>query len=354
MRSNLAAVVILFAMLSNAAAFLAFETDQFNLPPVPLADIGPEVDEYVVLNIKNAIAKLNSEIIESQQCLDRAGENRSKCRTDAWTRKRLAYLRSDAAAARAVYYRLGWGIIAFARAGDWMNSHDFRAQPARYKTSFGDSIFVTIPTDYLTISPTVNVHDTSLGTDKIAHIFQQGYTYYTIFQRSMAKGSTVEAALKKAIGWGRMTENTYYGTLVGGVYSNADMAANYAGLEFYRGLTGPIEVGDATIPALLTRENGIWVINDRTASILKPFISDHLNEALNPSIYIPGLRSSIRGVVRKKSCLGWRISYPGKTRDAFDAETEALKLWNGKSYGFKTSRSFVTIGNTCFDEKAGL
>jgi hypothetical protein len=324
---------------------MGFETDQFNLPPTPLADIGGEVYEYTLENLREAAEKLNTEIREEQQCLEKV-----KC-DKAAARKRLDHLRSPAAIERAVYDELGYGIIAFAKAGDWINSHKFRAQPARYKTSYRDSIYVWIPTDYFTISPTVKIYGVHLGTDKIAHFFQQGYAYCKIAERQIAKGSSARDAEAKAVSWGRWTENTYYGTLVGGVFSNADLFANLVGMRFYEGLTKSVTVGDLVRPPTLVLENGLWKLNAAGTSeevLLRPFISDHLNEALNPSLFIPGLRSSIRGIVKKKSCPQWRAAFPSKSADEFRSLTESLATWNGEDYGHKQSQKFVTIAGTCY------
>jgi hypothetical protein len=317
---------------------LAFETDQYNLPPVPLADIGEEVREYTVENIRLAVSKVNAEIA---RCLS------GRCKPE----NRLSYLRSEEAIARAVFRELGSGIVPFTKSGTWMNSHKFRGQPARFKTSYIKSIFVYIPTDYFTISPTVNMYGSSFGTDKIAHFFQQGYTYYRIVKRATAKGTNIKDGEKNAVDWGKMTERTYYGTLVGGVYSNADLHANYVGMRFYQGLLTELKMGSHTRPPTLRLIDGVWVVNENGVSdeyLLRPFISDHMNEALNPSLFIPGLRSSIRGIVRKQSCQQWRASYPNRTKDDFDMITESLKLWNAEDYGFRSSTKFVTIGNTCF------
>ena len=223
-----------------------------------------------------------------------------------------------------------------------MNSHKFRAQPARYKTGYRRSIFVYLPRDYFTISPTVKMYGHSFGTDKIAHIFQQGYTYYRKYKRGIAAGMTETEA-----------ENTYYGTLVGGVFSNADLYANYAGMRFYQGLAKPITVGGSDRPEVLILKDGVWVLNENAGrrGFLRPFISDHLNEALNPSLYLPGLRSSIRGIVRRQSCPGWKTAFPDVTPQQFAAITRSLKRWDGHDYGHKESGKFVTIANTCFNEK---
>jgi hypothetical protein len=349
MKGIIALVTILSISFAQVAAVWAFETDQYNLPPAPLADIGDEVTEYTVENIRAAVNKINKEIEERQNCVSEESEHSRKC--EVKNAERLAYLRSELSVTREVFKRLGSGFVAFAKAGSWMDSHRFRAQPARYKTSYKRSIYVSLPTNYFTISPTVKLYGTDLGTDKIAHFFQQGYTYYRIYRRALAKGSSDREATGKAISWGRMTENTYYGTLVGGVFSNADLAANYVGMKFYEGLTKPIAVNGSVRPPTLVLKEGMWAINETERfehDLLKPFISDHLNEALNPSVLAPGLRSSVRSVVRKQSCAVWAALYPNRTKRDFEKATADLARWNGEAYGFKKSDKFVTIANTCF------
>lgn len=351
MMPKLARLFLLIVLLVQSPVAFAFETDQYNLPPTPLADIGDEVFEYTEENIRKALAKINAEIATRQACLENVAEKKAKCGSPEIERKRLAYLRSDEAIAREVFKRLGDGIFPFTKSGSWMNSHKFRAQPARFKTSYRESIFVFLPTDYFTISPTVNLYGSQFGTDKIAHFFQQGYTYYRIYERALAKGLTADEAAKKAVRWGRMTERTYYGTLVGGVFSNADLVANYIGMKFYQGLTKSMKIGNVDRPATLILENGSWKMNenvDAKEHLLKPFFTDHLNEAFNPSLFIPGLRSSVRGIVKKRSCPQWRKLFPNLLPADLETKLTELKHWNGEDYGFKDSKKFVTIANTCF------
>ena len=254
---------------------------------------------------------------------------------------------------KAVFKPLGGGIPPFTSSGSWMEKHEFKAQPARYKTSFGDSIFKAFPSDYWTISDTVKLYGIEFGTDKIAHIFQQGYTYYKIYERARAKGLSHEQAARKAFKWGRMTERTYYGVLISGLYSNGDLAANFAGMKFYQGLTREIKIGDEMRPAILVLDGGVWKFNENVnlrEQLLKPFISEHLNEALNPSIFIKLFRfdSCVRKTVKEKSCPQWREKFPKMTKSDFAAITENLKLWHGEDYGHKDSDRFITIADTCF------
>ena len=354
-------IYLCFILLAQSSGALAFETDQFNLPPAPLADIGDEVTVYIERNIQKAIDKLNREISARQSCLDNNVVNsvKEKCAVPDKERQKIQFLRSEQAVAREVYNLLGAGFPPLTNSGTWMETHQFAAQPARYKTSFGDSIFLTFPTDFVGLSSTVNLYDTQFGTDKIAHFFQQGYTYYKTYNSQLEKGKTPGEAARIAVNWGQKSERTFYGTLVSGVYSNGDLYANYVGMKFYLNLTRDIRIGDDTKSALLILKNGLWQFGDRANlwnDLIKPFISKSLNEAFNPSIYTKmfGLRSYVRRAVRKQSCRQWFEKYPNLSQNELENTSNSLKFWHGEDYGFTESASFVTIYNTCFDEKISV
>lgn len=347
--------LVFFAVfLANSTFVFAFETDQYNLPPEPLADIGDEVSQYTADNLRKAVEKLNIKITTAEKCLSNKSE-KEKCESSEKERAKLAFLRSDEAVALEFYKLVGTGIPPFTASGSWMESHEFFGQPARYKTSFRDSIFFVFPSDYIGISSTVNLYGVNFGTDKIAHIFQQGYSYYKIYDSALAKGLTPEEAEKKAVKWGKFTEHTYYGTIISSVFSNADLCANFAGLKFYQGLTRDIKIGDKTKPAVLLLKNGVWKFNENAVLfdiLLKPFISEHLNEALNPSIFFKylGLRCYVRKTVKKQSCRQWFDKFPNLSQTELEKTRKNLELWFGEDYGFKDSKNFITIANTCFDK----
>jgi hypothetical protein len=355
---RLAALVLLACLLLSSTSVFAFETDQYDLPPVLLADIGDEVSEHVEQKLHKAVDKINAEISIRQRCISGYSDGGPErgCDTLKAEVAKLAYLRTDNAMVDAAFDELGAGVPPFTSMGTWMDAHHFRGQPARYRTSYAKSIFVLFPPIALTISPTVNMYGSEFGTDKIAHLFQQGYTYYKIYHRALAEGATADEATAKAVRWGQKSERTFFGTLVAGVYSNGDLAANYVGLRFYEGLTQTITLGDSTRPAVLLLKNGLWTFNDGVnlrGVLLKPFISDHLNEALNPSIFTKnlGMRWFIRRVVRKRSCAQWFERYPELSKFGLDEKSRTLRQWESEDYGFTDSEHFVTIANTCFEEE---
>src|SRR5437762_5683499 len=95
------------AIILGPLSAAAMETDQYNLPPVPLADIGDEVSEYVEQNLAAAIDHLNSGITVHEQCLDKDQSSTTQCGSTEKEQAELARLRSEDAVAKAVYERLG-------------------------------------------------------------------------------------------------------------------------------------------------------------------------------------------------------------------------------------------------------
>ena len=202
----------------------------------------------------------------------------------------------------------------------------------------------------MTISPTIKLYGAEFGVDKIEHFFQQGYSYYRIYQKALARGTKYDTALKKAVKWGQMTERTYYGFLVSGVFSNADLYSNYAGMKFYFGLTQPLNIGETVLQPTLILENGIWKFNggDQLSALIKPFISDHLNEALNPSGFSAILFPSVRKVVLKQACPEWHKNFPEYNRTDLNGKSRSLRLWNGEDYGFTEKKRMISVGDLCY------
>ncbi|MFN0141609.1 MAG: hypothetical protein ACKVQW_16170 [Pyrinomonadaceae bacterium] len=357
MRLLFAAAALAAIMLSNLPVAIAMETDQYNLPKEPLADIGDEVSAHLEASFHSALEKLNAEIALHESCLDGTAAKNVKCKSADKERERLAYLRSNDAIAETVYKLHGDGSIFITHIGKWLNSHRFTATPARYKTSLTDSIFVLKPINYTTMSPTVKIDGVEFGTDKLDHFFQQGYQYYKIYNKAIAKGAAPDEAVKKAISWGKKTERTYFGYWVSGVYSNADLYANYAGLKFYLSLTKPVPVGDKTRAPLFTLVDGKWQIADGItlrADMLAPFITDHMNEALNPSGFNAIVYPVVKRVVRKQACTKWRAAFPNFTKDDLAARSKSLELWYGEDYGYTRRNKMVTLADTCFTETTKL
>ncbi|MEQ1605351.1 MAG: hypothetical protein ABL999_10840 [Pyrinomonadaceae bacterium] len=341
---------LLCSILLLNSVSLAFETDQFNLPKVPLADIGEEVSEHLIENLRLAVDSVNANIAKSEACL--AAKTKG-CESPEKEREKLEHLHTDEAIADAFSKLIAGGNFMTTKFGKWLNSHEFRSQPARYTADYRESIYVLNPFDFATISPTVRLYGHEFGVDKLEHLFQQGHQYYDIVGDAIKKGSTPDEAVQKAIKWGQKTERTYYGLWTSGVYSNADLFANYVGLKFYQNMTKPLEIAETKRPPLVELSNGNWKIVDKTLKeiILKPFITDHMNEALNPSSYRPTLVGSVRRSVKKYACSEWR-NVPGLSPWELETKAASLETWNGEQYGSTKRDRTVKLADICFEKVA--
>ncbi len=346
--------LLVILAISTATSSFAFETDQYNLPPVRLGDIGTEVSDYFEESLLAAIGEVNSEIDKLTQCIANGEKRDGACPSPSDARRLLSDARGDDAVGRALFKRIGDGSLFITETGKWFRDHRFAASPASYQVSYADSIYYFKPSNQLTLSPTIRMFDIEFGTDKIEHLLQQGWSYYEIRRAELAKGKTNADADKKAIEWGKLSERTYYGLLSSGVYSNADLVANFVGMRFYEGMTKPLQINGSTRQAILKLHDGHWRIApnvDLPSTLLKPFISEHLNEALNPSGYAFFVYPTVKRVVRTRACPEWQSFIKQTTKADLALRSALLEKWNGEDYGFARKGSRVTIGDSCFDRK---
>ena len=104
----------------------AFETDQYDLPPEPLADIGDEVSDHVQQSVQDAFDDLNVQIDRYESCFRSSADlNGKTCSNKDRANSQLLYLRSDKALTRAVYERLGKGMAPFSKIENWISSRKY-------------------------------------------------------------------------------------------------------------------------------------------------------------------------------------------------------------------------------------
>jgi hypothetical protein len=85
---------------------------------------------------------------------------------------------------------------------------------------------------WIPTSPTIRINDVRIGADKITHFFSEGWWYYRFYLRKREDGGSVEESISRAIERGVFTERTILGKTTSGVFSAADLEANYHGLLF--------------------------------------------------------------------------------------------------------------------------
>jgi len=211
-------------------------------------------------------------------------------------------------------------------------------------------------------SATVNVGGTLFGTDKFLHFFHLGKIYHSKYLDSRAEGLSEEAALARLIEISDganpiLSENVFLGTLSTGVRSNADLAADYAGLKFFRNLTEPVRIGETLLPPMLVREGVKWRLANRVqpgSDFFAAFITPHFNEVLNPNGYLGPIGERVREMLRVRcfDLLEWYRDERGRvrTRAQFEAIEQSLSTFYGEPYGYRNDGADeVSIATTCFE-----
>jgi hypothetical protein len=171
----------------------------------------------------------------------------------------------------AVYHDIG-GHHWVDRIERWaMQSEDVdRLTLDRYDSIYhGHPLWATRVAGLFGVGPTIKVNDVLIGSDKLGHFVSQGRKYWRRYQKS---GDESQAAEHSAY-----TERALFGQMTTGVYSNADLVANYEGHRFFRSLFEDDIVPGK--PAILQWRGDHWVMQ-------RPFTwADHVNvywdEALN-------------------------------------------------------------------------
>ena len=149
----------------------------------------------------------------------------------------------------------------------------------------------TSPTDiirWMPPSPTISVDGVNMGTDKLSHLFSEGLWYHRWYRSFRQKGLDHDAALRKAVLRGVMTERTLLGGTSSGVLSLGDLEANEAGLRFYNSFC------DAAEPNLRLGPGG-WEV--RRPFELAEYVSPEWDESWQPNIFGKGRWKKVRPVL---------------------------------------------------------
>jgi len=232
--------VIVAATLLSAANGGAYETDQYTGRGTEIAD------STEVLN-----ARVNEAIADIVAGWDKGHD--------------------EMAMVDVFYHRLG-GLHWVDHLERWaMDSPEVdRLDVGRHESIFAEQPFWAVRVaKFFGTGSTIRVNNQLIGSDKIGHFISQGRKFY---RRYLKYGSEARAAEHSAF-----TERAIFGQMSNGIYSNADLVANYEGHRFYRSLFEDDIIPGK--PAILRWQDGGWTIQ-------RPFDwADHVNaywdEALN-------------------------------------------------------------------------
>jgi hypothetical protein len=101
----------------------------------------------------------------------------------------------------------------------------------------------------------ININGNIIGVDKIGHFLAQGWDYFDTIE---IEGGSLDEAMQ----WGEKTEASYYGLWTTGIFSHADLTANFNGYRFWLALLSPErDPLQTTSSAYLSCDNQQWRIN---------------------------------------------------------------------------------------------
>ncbi|HXE54701.1 MAG TPA: ankyrin repeat domain-containing protein [Tepidisphaeraceae bacterium] len=349
--------VTIFVAFSVAGPVGGHETDQFTVPPDrKFADLGPFFNRWAYEAIEHGVAVTNAQI------------------RDAIVQKKdphvLAELQSPAHVTMAVRRQWPWSVTQIETFEQLLASPQMRARYPGRIVAYGERWagvyqFAFFPLDVrqfahlFFFSSTIKVFGTYMGTDKLGHFTDEGIAYYFAYHGARDRGASEKAAIAKAVklgtqGW--MSEMGLLGMAANADYSNADLSGNFAGFLFYRNLTETVPIKGTMQPPMLLRDGPYWRMADDVradSGFFARFISDHLDEALNPGFFDPSLRNGMRDAVRarRRVLLEHYCDEDGQPRPRqwFDRKFDELRTYWGVDYGHQgTYQEVVTIGSSCF------
>lgn len=235
-----------------------------------------------------------------------------------------------------------------------------------YKKEFGNvyqSVYFPVdPRQFFRIwlAGTIKVYGVYMGTDKIGHFTDMGMHYYKAYVQAREQGQSPAQATQSAIAMVQsdplFSEAGFLGYWSAGDYSNADLSADYLGLLFYRNLTEPVHLKGQLRPPMLIRAGPYWQIASfvgRGSNFFSRFISDHLDEALNPGLFESDMRGPLRRAVAARTTnILWRYEDAHGCRRSpqwFNAKARNLSTYYGVNYDHRgTLNQLITVGNTCY------
>jgi hypothetical protein len=209
-------------------------------------------------------------------------------------------------------------------------------------------------------SGTIRAYGVYFGTDKLSHFHHMGRFYYSTWRENLAKGMSDEEAVRNVImrysAGGPLGENGLLGFIATGVYSNADLVANYMGFKFYRNLTEPVMLKGREHPPLCVREGEFWRVNTHVrpeSGWFGAFVSDHWNEALNPNVFDVTIRADAGKAIeeRAEQIIKFYTQRDGRPDDPayYKQLAQELSTYYGEQYGHSNSEGgYFTIGDTAY------
>lgn len=280
-------VGVLLAAVSVTGAVCASETDQFVAMDVELQDSADALNAFLNAQAKAFLEKENAR------------------HNPAETPEELT---------QRYYFYLFKGLHA-SRLRSWLFHSEhvdrYPDESVGYFEYLQTSIFGMRSFPFLLpMARTIRVGDVHLGTDKMGHFFGFGRRYFKRYVRLRKRGLDEEDAMEKVVLHGLRMERYFVGNLVDGIFSYADLEANFQGMMMARSLC------EGEDPHF-RRRDGQWVLA-RPIDI-RLFVTPGFDESYNRSHYIGRRKNQVFKKLRRDYCHKFTLPL---VRERFEQYTE--------------------------------
>ena len=356
------AIVSLCTVSGRVGILRAHEVDQYDIPlGQELVDHGDYWDDLLYGAVQRAVTKTNQELSEAKRLVPGLRQLRlSQLNSTSALTKRV---RSELPGSMAVIGELEYKLHYASAKPEQPN------QVQAHYSSPWSGIYGSLPfwpdpriwnrMNFLRCS-TIKMHGQYVGIDKVSHFVGMGSIYYKYYHCARLAGRSQEAAVKTAVGvgkYGPISENWLVGGLPTGIYSNADMSANYAGLKYYINVTEPVVIRGQVQPPMVVFDGQQFQLQPHVQpEYFAMFISRHWDEVLNPCFHEWTIRGKIKDRIasqRENILERYAGNNPAhRTPEYFDAIQTDCLTWFGESYGHSGHLDkLITVSQTCFDSQ---
>lgn len=266
MKTRFRRSLVLLAGLLTGMSAQALETDQFYAWGKPIEDSTQYLNAWAQITIQSALdSRPAGDLKDCESAID---EVQSHLQHSIYQPIEIWIIASE------LVDRIPRG---------WEANRDYKSKYLLSKT------FTFDYARWLRPSPTLQVNEIRFGSDKLAHFFSEGWWYYKHWRKRQHK-QTMEQVQHSMFLFGVGLEQGIQGLKMTGIFSPADLEANYQGFRFYRQLCHADE-------PLFTEKDGRWYFS-RSFDI-SDYVQPEWDESWNPNIYSPkrwdGIRSTMAG-----------------------------------------------------------
>lgn len=264
--ATVAIMRIFLFLLTLSLAVEAAEVDQFTRVGPELADALPQLNRAVNQALAESVARANQPLPQAPKRRHRFPRQSAGCQTSR------------------LYSAMSWNLArpvigqieSFAEKAADIERRTIPLNQSVYR----DFLWPQSPSLVLSerMAAVIRVGNTEIGTDKLGHFFTEGFSYFnaTDYLRS---------GPEQGLLFGEWSESVYFGAQTTGVYSFADLVANFNGLRFWNRVLArqPDPLTGLEVQPYVECNHGQWVLS-RSFSWLD-YVDAAWDESRNCSLF---------------------------------------------------------------------